>query len=74
MAKLVGLGAVKKVPAPTVVQAPEPTVMPVVDQTLINQNKKKAVIAASNRSGRASTIMSDTTTLGGNSWIAVPRN
>lgn len=55
-----------KVPAPTVVSTPEPTVMPIVDETLVNQNKKKAVVAAANRSGRASTIMSDTsTTLGG---------
>lgn len=55
-----------KVPAPTVVQTPEPTVMPIVDETLVNRNKKKAVAAAAARSGRASTIMSDTSmTLGG---------
>lgn len=62
-----GIMGGSKAPAPTVVQAPEPVVMPVVDQTLVNQNKKKQLVAAANRSGRASTIMSDTTatTLGG---------
>ena len=56
MAKMFG-GA--KVPAPTVVNTPEPTVMPVVDETLVNKNKKKQLVASANRSGRVSTILSD---------------
>ena len=55
----------KAPPPPEPVKVPEATVMPIVDQTEVNKNRKKAAASASARSGRVSTIMSDSGTLGG---------
>lgn len=56
----------KAPPPPEPVKVPAPTPMPVVDQTAVNRAKKKMLAASSQRSGRASTILSDGSgTLGG---------
>ncbi len=49
----------KAPPPPKPVKIPGPTPMPAVDQTRLNQSKKKVMAAASQRSGRASTILTD---------------
>lgn len=49
-----------KIPAPAALPpVPQATVMPVADDAALSKSKRAATIAASERSGRASTILSD---------------
>lgn len=50
-------------------KAPEvekPTVMPTEDSKLVAEAKRKALIAQTTRGGRASTVLTDNETFGGN--------
>lgn len=62
------LGAVKGLFSKTP-KAPEvsaPTVMPTQDSAAVLDAKRKALIAQSQKGGRASTVLSDSETFGGN--------
>jgi hypothetical protein len=65
MGGLFGGGSPAPIPAPVQVPIiPEPTVMPIADDTAARKAKKRSLLKQQSRSGRASTILSTENKLG----------
>lgn len=59
-------GLFNKTPKATTPEVSTPTVMPTQDSAAVLDAKRKALIAQSQKGGRASTVLSDSETFGGN--------
>lgn len=65
VATLFGLGSTPEMPAAAVAAATKPAVMPLPDGDEVKKAMRKRIAEQAGRSGRASTILSDDTKLGG---------
>jgi len=54
-----GGGSPAPAPAPTVLATPEPAPMPTIDDAAVKAAKKKSLMSAQQRGGRASTVLTD---------------